>query len=271
MMIAAPTIEVQGHRGARARFPENTLPAFEHALAVGADVLELDVLVSADDRLVVTHDPYVNSELCRLNGAPAPKVAIRAQTLAELRRYDCGSSKNPRFPRQTLVPGTKMPTLEEVFDLVLKSKHPGAAKVRLNIEAKSEPAHPELTPSPEKFAGLIHASLTQVGLSGRAVVQSFDHRILKAIKLLNPKQHIAMLISDDFPPLVPIALALKAEIISPHHEWITAEAVDELHAAQVRVIPWTANDPAAWTRLQKIGVDGIITDDPEALLKHLGR
>src|SRR5581483_5165466 len=92
---------VHGHRGARAVFPENTLPAFEYAIHAGVDAVELDVLATKDDVLVVTHDPLMNADLCR--GGPAG-LAVRELTFDELVRYDCGSRPNPGFPRQRTVP-----------------------------------------------------------------------------------------------------------------------------------------------------------------------
>ena len=151
---AVSPLEVQGHRGARARFPENTLPAFEQAVQVGADVLELDLVVSKDDRLVIGHDPILDPALCRRANGPLPAgLAVRSLSYAELERLDCGGQRHPRFPKQTLAPGAKMPTLEALLAWLQSSKLPGAKSVRLNIEAKSEPPRPDLQPEPEIFAG----------------------------------------------------------------------------------------------------------------------
>src|SRR5579862_4610928 len=107
---------VHGHRGARAMRPENTLPAFEYAISVGADAIEMDVAVTRDDVVVVSHEPRLNRALCQ---APAPEKdgAIRNLTLAEITRWDCGALPNPRFPYQLLVPGARIPTLDQVFEL----------------------------------------------------------------------------------------------------------------------------------------------------------
>ena len=113
-MSAQSRILVHGHRGARAMRPENTIPAFEYAIAQGVDVLELDMAVTKDDVLVVSHDPMLNPAICTGPGTP---VAIRTLTLAELRKWDCGGKQNPLFSKQTPVPGTPIPTLDEVFDL----------------------------------------------------------------------------------------------------------------------------------------------------------
>jgi glycerophosphoryl diester phosphodiesterase len=267
----APRIEVQGHRGARALRPENTLPAFEYALEVGVDVLELDLVATQDDHLVVMHDPHLNPLLCvGPEGAAVPEgVAVRSLTLAQLKTYDCGAKQNPRFPKQVPVPGPRVPTLEALLEHVEASRHPAARKVAFNIELKLEPGRPELYPTPERFAELVLAPLKARGLLERVVIQSFDHRPLAAVKARAPKVKVAMLLSDNFPNPVAIARDLKAAIISPHHEWMTRDAVAALHAAGVKVVPWTANDEAAWARLVDMGVDGIITDDPAALIAYL--
>src|SRR5687767_3710442 len=111
---AADRVLVHGHRGARAVLPENTIPAFEFAIAAGADVLELDLAVTKDNVLVASHDPTINETICQGGKPGAP---IRQLTLAELRAYDCGARKNPEFPKQKLVPGTRIPTLDEVLAL----------------------------------------------------------------------------------------------------------------------------------------------------------
>ncbi|MCX6633324.1 MAG: glycerophosphodiester phosphodiesterase family protein, partial [Candidatus Solibacter sp.] len=113
------TIQVHGHRGARAVRPENTLPAFEYAIAAGVDALELDMAVTRDNVIVVSHDPELQAPVC---SGPGGKAVIRELTLAEVRQWDCGAKQNPGFPKQQAVPGTKMPTLDEVFALAPKGK-----------------------------------------------------------------------------------------------------------------------------------------------------
>src|SRR2546426_284792 len=163
----AGSILVHGHRGARAMRPENTIPAFEYAIQVGVDVLELDMAVTKDDVLVVSHDPLLNPEICK--GPEAPR-AIRTLTLRELRRWDCGSLRNPRFPKQIPVPGTRMPTLDEVFALAPNGR------IEFNIETKIFEDHPEYTPAPEKFARLTLDCVRRNGLESRVILQSFDFR-----------------------------------------------------------------------------------------------
>jgi glycerophosphoryl diester phosphodiesterase len=168
---------VHGHRGARGVLPENTLPAFEYAIAAGVDVLELDVAVTKDNVVVVSHDPHVNPVICK--DAP-PNLAIHQLTLEELRRFDCGALKNPLFPKQKPVPGTRIPTLDDV--LALGSR----GKFEFNIETKISPKHPELAPPPEEFARLVLDVVKKRNLVSRVILQSFDFRTLRAMKTLAP-------------------------------------------------------------------------------------
>src|SRR5579883_3114751 len=145
-MGAPRRILVHGHRGARAMRPENTLPAFEYAISIGVDALELDMAVTRDNVIVVSHDPYLQPPVC---SGPRPKTAIRELTFAEVRQWDCGKIRNPQFPKQTPLPGTRMPSLDEVFDLAPRGRF------WFNIETKSFPDHPELTPPPEEFSRMV--------------------------------------------------------------------------------------------------------------------
>jgi glycerophosphoryl diester phosphodiesterase len=263
----APRVEIQGHRGARAVLPENTLPAFRHAIEVGADVLELDVHVTKDDQLIVTHDPQISRDTCLTpSGTRVDQdVLIRSLTLAEAQAYDCGSLPNPRFPRQRAVPGTRMPSLIEVLELARKS----GPTLRVNVEAKSIPGRPDAYPSPERFAQLLVDTLAAHGMTARATLQSFDHRILKAAHARAPKLVLAALVEENFVDHAAVVRAAHAQILSPPHLWIDAGVVRDMHTIGVRVVPWTANTEADWARLIGWGVDGIITDDPAGLAQYL--
>src|SRR5215468_6205386 len=161
------TIQVHGHRGARAMRPENTLPAFEYAIDQGVDALELDMAVTRDNVIVVSHDPILHPPVC---SGSKERAIIHELTLAEVREWDCGAKQNPAYPKQQTVPGTKMPTLDEVFALAPKGKF------LFNIETKIFPEKPELTPPPEEFASMVLAAIKKRHLEARVVLQSFDFR-----------------------------------------------------------------------------------------------
>jgi len=257
---AAPKILVHGHRGARALRPENTIPAFEFAIQAGVDFLEMDVAVTKDNVLVISHDPHINPEICT---GPHLGMAIHELTLAELRQYDCGALKNPHFPKQQPVPGTRIPTLDEVLDL---SSH-GA--IQFNIETKSFPDHPELTPSPDVFSKMMLDVIRKHKLESRVIVQSFDFRTLRSMKRLAPEIRLAALWEGTARPFVDIAHEGEAGIISPLFRLVTPEQVKAAHAANLDVVPWTANTPEDWQRLIDAGVDAIISDDPVSLTAYL--
>jgi len=257
---AAPRILVHGHRGARAIYPENTIPAFEYAIKIGADFLEMDVAVTKDNVLVISHDPHINPEICQ---GPHPGIAIHELTLAELREYDCGALKNPHFPKQQPVPGTRIPTLDEVLAL----SH--GNNVQFNIETKSFPDHPELTPAPDVFARMLLDVIGKHKLESRSIVQSFDFRTLHSAKRLAPDIRLSALWEGDSRSFVDIAREGDAGIISPLFKLATAEQVKAAHQAKIQVVPWTADTPADWQMLIDAGVDAIITDDPAALIGYL--
>lgn len=262
MLSAQPKILVHGHRGARAMRPENTIPAFEYAIRAGVDVLELDMAVTKDNVIVVSHDPYLHPPVC---SGPQAKATIHELTLAEVRQWDCGKIQNPGFPKQTPIAGTRMPTLDEVFDLAPRGNF------LFNIETKSFPDHPELTPPPEEFARLVLAAVRMHKLEQRVLLQSFDFRTLHAMAKLAPEIQRVALWEGDNHSFVSIAKDADAPIVSPNYKLVTPEKVREAHAAGFQVVPWTADTPEDWEKLIEAKVDAIITDDPAELIAYLKR
>jgi glycerophosphoryl diester phosphodiesterase len=283
--ISTKEILVHGHRGARAWRPENTIPAFQFAIAQGADVLELDLAVTKDNQLVVSHNPTLNlnpehpgERLCKGPGLP-PGTAIRQMTLAEVRQYDCGSVTLPNFPRQVAVPGTKVATFDEVLDLAKGSA--ANDRIQFNVETKSFPNHPELTPPPAEFVALIVAAIKKHNVDpSRIILQSFDWRTLAEMRKQWPAIRLSALVgrpqydalmghTDPTKDFAAIAKLTGAEIISPDWEMVTPEQVAAAHQAGAQVAPWTPNTPEQWQKMADAGVDAIISDDPVGLLAWL--
>ncbi|MBI4350297.1 MAG: glycerophosphodiester phosphodiesterase [Elusimicrobia bacterium] len=269
--LRAGTIAVHGHRGSRGTVPENTLPAFESALLAEADVLEMDLGVTKDDVVVVSHEPKVTPERCL--GPEGEKLErampIRSLTLAELKKYDCGTLLNPKFPQQLPVPGERMPTLNEVFTMVKASGYAAGAKAEFNIETKIFPYEPELTPAPADFARLVVEAVKKHELEKRVIVQSFDVRTLKEVKNLAPAIRTAQLTCEELVDIVPALKSAKVDVWSPNYKWLTPEAVKEAHEAGIKVAPWTINASKDWDAAIAAGVDAIITDYPAALVEYL--
>jgi len=254
-------IQVHGHRGARAVLPENTIPAFEYAIKQGVDAIEMDVVVTKDDVPVISHDPVLNPAICR---SPGGSHVIRELTFEELQRWDCGSLINPRYPRQTPIPGARIPSLDQVLKLA------GCGRFLFNIELKISALRPEYTPTPEHFSELVLQAIDRHKLRSRVIVQSFDFRPLRALKAAAPDLRIAALDEDEkLGDFVTVARSAGAEIIAPEKKLVTPERVAEAHRAGLQVIPWTANTPQDWDLLAAAGVDAIISDDPAALMTWL--
>jgi glycerophosphoryl diester phosphodiesterase len=264
---AAPKISVHGHRGARSVRPENTLPAFAYAMDEGVDVLEMDLAVTKDDVLVVSHDARMNPKCC--TGPEGAETLIRRMRFEELRRWDCGAKPNPDFPRQQPVAGTRVPSLDEVFELVKQR----GSRVEFNIETKISPARAEEAPAPERFVELLLAAIRRHGMTERVILQSFDYRTLHAMKKLEPRLRLSALYptSAGAPrrTLLEVAREAGAGIVSPNIRTVVAAEVKAAQKAGLQVVPWTANTPAEWEPLVAAGVDAIITDDPAALIAYL--
>src|SRR6185437_14592492 len=220
--------------------PENTLPAFEYAISIGVDVLELDMAVTKDNVIVISHDPYLEPPVCV---GPHLKATIHSLTLAEIRQWDCGRMRNPLFLKQTPVPGTRMPTLDEVFDLAPRGNF------QFNIETKIFADHPELTPSPEEFSRMVLEKIRAHHLEKRVMLQSFDFRTLHAMKKLAPEIKRVALWEGDNRDFVSIAHDADATVISPHYPLVTPEKVRAAHQAGLEVVPWTADTAADWDKL----------------------
>ena len=273
-------ILVHGHRGARAWRPENTIPAFKFAIDHGVDVLELDLAVTKDDQLVVSHNPtlapnsYPGERICK-GPALAPNTPIRTMTLAEVQQYDCGSVALAAFPTQVTVPGTKVATFDEVLDLAT------GTTVQFNVETKIFPNHPEMTPSPADFVALIVAAIKRHNVDpSRIILQSFDWRTLTEMRKQLPAIRLSALVgapkydgmmghTDPTKDFAAIAKLTGAEIISPDFSLVTPEQVAAAHAGGAQVAPYTANKAQDWQKLADANVDAIITDDPVGLLAWL--
>ncbi len=273
-LVPAPAgFDWQGHRGCRGLLPENSIPAFLHALEYPEVVtLELDLAVSKDHQLIVSHEPWLNPAICRLPGgdsiraAEAEKYLIYEHTAAELRQYDCGSWGNPRFPQQR-PQATYKPTLREVVEAV-RNAYPGKP-VRWNIEIKSRPDWDGLrTPPVDTFAQLVVDELAMLGLEKWSTVQSFDPRALQALHRLRPNQTLALLIENlDGLEANLRRLGFTPAIYSPYYLMVDRELVRQCRSRGMRLVPWTVNDVYVMRRLIRLGVDGIITDYPDLIIQ----
>jgi len=286
--------DLQGHRGTRGLMPENTLPAFEKALALGVTTLELDTVMTADGMVVVHHDRRLAPERTRDAGgtwlAENNPPAILSLTAEELAAYDIGTARPgsrmaERYPDQPALDGVAIPTLAAVL---ARAEAVSGGTVRYNIETKISPLSPEDSVDPEVFAEALVAVLRTAGVEARAAVQSFDWRSLQAVQRLAPEIATVYLTAEqswldnlgrgesvpspwiggldiDWAD-VTLPQAIKragGAVWSPYYRDLREADLREAQQLGLRVVPWTVNAPADMASLIDLGVDGLITDYPD--------
>ncbi|GAA4351445.1 glycerophosphodiester phosphodiesterase family protein [Hymenobacter saemangeumensis] len=270
---------VHGHRGCRGLRPENTLPAFLHALQLGVDVLELDVVLSADGQVVVSHEPWFSAAFCLTPAgeriAPGQEQQHNLYQLSYdvIRRYDCGQLQHPGFPQQQAQPAYK-PLLREVLASVeAAAQQLGRPPVAYSVEVKSAPEFDNVfQPEPTVFLPLVLVELQAAQVMARSTLLSFDLRILQLSQLLSPSLPTCLLTETAEPwPRTIQRLGFVPAVLGPDFTLASPAAIAELRALHptVSVVPWTVNEAEDLQRVLGWGVEGITTDYPDRLLRLL--
>lgn len=257
------TFEIHGHRGARGRYPENSITGFDYTMNINVDALEMDLVITKDKNIVIYHDKNIDTELCK-NG---PSQPIKNLTLSEIKKYTCGEIKNPNFTEQQLS-SEKIPTLIELIDYINNSYYQNKNTVKFNVEIKTEP---ELDTENEviEFANLLVKILNNYDIKRRTIVQSFDNRALIAVKNIDPTIKLSLLIEDPNINMIETAKKINVDIISPHFSLLNKELVQKMHDNGFKVLPWTINTTKEFQEMQDMNVDGIITDYPKEMKDYL--
>jgi len=298
--VSSQALDVQGHRGARALAPENTLPAFALALTLGVSTIETDIAITRDGVLVISHDTTLNPDITR--GPDGQFLAGRGPLIhktdfAELQRYDVGRLKPDTryaklYPEQKPVDGTRLPRLADLFALVKKS---GNDQVRFALETKLSPLAPDDTQAPEPFARALIAAVRAAGMAQRTTILSFDWRTLQVVQKEAPEIGTVYLTAQqewmdnvgagkpqtspwtagfryaDHGSVPKLIKAAGGRIWSCYHGDLDAAKVAEAHALGITVLAWTANEPGLIARLMDLGVDGIVTDRPDRVRAEMQR
>ena len=263
------TLDLQGHRGARGLAPENSLRAFETALSFPeVTTLELDVVISKDHKVVVSHEPWMNPTICVtdsiMNDSIGRAMNLYQMTLEEIQKYDCGMAQHPDFPEQKSGSSFK-PSLKQVLEFTAND-WPG-----FNIETKTSPKGDGVYhPGPVKFAEILAAELKEmdaaypeVDLMRKVTIQSFDVRTLRAFRKMHLGVKLSLLTDKNTSPdELMDELGFPVDVFSPREDLVTGEMINWCHFRQISVIPWTVNDTARMQELVDMGVDGLISDYP---------
>ncbi|RSK47988.1 glycerophosphodiester phosphodiesterase family protein [Hymenobacter rigui] len=271
------TPEIHGHRGCRGLAPENTLPAFRRALLLGVDVLELDVVLSADNEVVVSHEPWMSAAFCLTpSGQPIPaeqqfRHNLYAMPYATIRQYDCGSLRHPLFPEQHSEPAFK-PLLREVVaaaDIFADQLH--RPRPRFSIEIKSSPEGDRIWhPEPAQFLKIVLNELRTLDLLSRTTLLCFDKRILQLAYGIVPELPLCLLVEDQRPPTAHLhELGFIPATYGPDFRLVTASLVAELNSLQIHLVPWTVNELPDLRRMLAFRPRGITTDYPDRLIDLL--
>ncbi len=273
--FAPATFDVEGHRGCRGLMPENTIPAFLKALDLGVTTLEMDVVISKDRQVVVSHEPYFNAAFSiKPDGTPVDKkeqkdLVLYQMNYADINQYDTGSNGNPAYPEQQKLK-TYKPLLSEVIEQVeAYRKAKNLAAFSYNIELKSEPSeYNKSQPEPTSFCDLVQAIIAKQLPPERVVIQSFDFAVLKQWKKgvqegKYPDVRLSALVENLRSPEKNLEeLGFKPDIYSPYFKLLSQDKINRLHEKSIKVIPWTVNQRDDMIQLKDWGIDGLITDYP---------
>lgn len=275
--------DLQGHRGCRGLLPENSIPGFIKAIEIGVQTLELDVVMSRDRQIVISHEPWLSEEICLIDedeilalqkdlmGVKIKKWHFGLLDYETIKQVDCGSKGNARFPEQKKL-NVRKPLLEDLFEAVQEYDADVAKTIRYNIEIKSRKSWDgvEQPESPEIMVKALIKLLRENGLESQVTVQSFDHRVLQWMHRVDPEIQLACL--EEIDPSMTSQLdklGFQPAIYSPLHRLVTPRMMANAHERGIRIIPWTVNELDDMQRLISMGVDGLITDYPDRAQKLL--
>jgi len=270
--LVAEDFDIEGHRGCRGLMPENTIPAMIKALDLGVTTLEMDVVITKDKKVVLSHDQWFSEEISTkpdgtyMGPREEKKFNIYWMTYDEVKTFDVGLKPHPRFPEQQKIKAEK-PLLSDLIDSVkqymMTSKR---AFPYYNIETKSDPElEGVFHPKPDEFVELLIGVIKEKGIEDHVIIQSFDFRTLQYLHKHYPAIKTAMLIEDfDKRSLEDQlkAIGFTPTIYSPEYSLVNKSLLKKCHKQSIKVIPWTVNDKETINKLKAMGVDGIITDYP---------
>ncbi|MEK7723975.1 MAG: glycerophosphodiester phosphodiesterase family protein [Acidobacteriota bacterium] len=275
----AQTFSIEGHRGARGYLPENTIPSFIKALEQGADTIELDVVISQDNKIVVSHEPWFSHIISTkpdgttISADKEKDFNIYKMKYSEVKKFDVGIIGNKDFPQQVKMKVYK-PLLGDVFKAIKDYAKKNKLKpIRVNVEIKSNPTWDNVfTPTPEVFAKMIYQEILKHKMQNDVIVQSFDVRQLQELRKMPIKLPLALLVGNkDGIEKNLEKLGFNPDTYSPHFGLVDEATVIYCQKNNLKIVPWTVNEIADLEKMKKFKLDGIITDFPDRAVKVFGK
>ena len=268
---------IHGHRGCRGLLPENTIPAFYKAIDIGCHFLEMDVVVTKDKEILVSHEPWLNHEIClapdgqQLTPENEKSYNLYQMTYAQIRQIDCGSIGHPRFPQQVSM-RTYKPSLRDMIDAMERyTQQNGLLPIAYNIEVKRLPEDDGIFhPDGVEFSTLIIDILKEKNVLHRAMFQSFDIECMRVAHQIAPDLSLSFLVDNDKDIQSNFQdLGFQTPIYGPYFQQIDQNMMDYANAHNIKVIPWTVNEKEDMHRLIDLGVAGLISDYPQRVVEVL--
>ncbi len=270
MLKSSNSFDFEAHRGGRGLMPENTIAAMKNAIDIGVTTLEMDVVISQDKKVVVSHDPFFSEAITttpdgrHLTKANTENYLLYSMPYEDIKKFDVGLKPHPGFPQQQKIPAYK-PLLSTLIDSVEAYAALKGQKMQYNIEIKSKEGFDNVRhPAPEDFCKLVMDVIEKHGILSRTIVQSFDVRPLQYLHKNHPEVVLSYLVEQ---PLIQLQgqldkLGFIPQIYSPNQALVSAKLVADCHSKGIKVIPWTVNTLDQMNTLLKLGVDGLISDYP---------
>ena len=265
----------QAHRGGRGLWPENTIPAMINAVGLGVTTLEMDVVISKDKKVVLSHEPFFNHNITTkpdgsfIDEKDERNFNIYKMNYSEIAKYDVGMKPHPLFPKQQKMKVSK-PLLADLLDSVKRYMMTARRPFPFfNIETKTTAATDKIFhPGPAEFVDLLMQVIKDKGLEEQVIIQSFDIRTLQYLHKKYPAIKTALLIEavnrNSFRKQIK-DLGFTPTIYSPEQTLVTANLISDCHAQNIKIIPWTVNDKKKIREYKEMGADGVISDYPDIL------